>query len=96
MDRTWKNGDRVEVSLDMPLRLVPIDPQHPNIVALLSGPQALFAIEQGAQSITQKQLLAAQRVGSSGAWEVAASKGKIRMISYPSIKEEHYRLYQST
>ena len=29
LDRTWKDGDRVELSLDMPLRLAPIDPQHP-------------------------------------------------------------------
>jgi DUF1680 family protein len=96
VDRTWKDGDRVEVSLDLPLRLMPIDPQHPGIVALLSGPQALFAIEQGSQSMTQKQLLAARRVGSSAVWEVAASAGKVRMMPYPEIKEEHYRLYQAT
>lgn len=96
IDRTWKDGDRVELTLDMPLRLAPIDAQHPQIVALLAGPVALFAIEQGSESITQKQLLAAQRVGSSGAWEVTTATGKLRMLPYPSIADERYRLYQQT
>jgi hypothetical protein len=96
IDRIWKDGDRIELSLDMPLRLQPIDPQHPHIVALLSGPQALFAIEQGSRAITQKQLLAAQRVGSSGAWEVATSSGRVRMLPFPAITNQKYRLYQTT
>ena len=45
IDRTWKDGDRIELSLDMPLRLVPIDSQHPDLVALMHGPVALFAIQ---------------------------------------------------
>jgi hypothetical protein len=80
----------------MPLRLVPIDDHHASIVALLSGPVALFAIEPVPATITQKQLLAAQRVGSSSAWEVATDAGKIRMLPYPAIKDESYRLYQQT
>jgi DUF1680 family protein len=96
IDRTWKDGDRVELSLDMPLRLSPIDDRHPQLVALLYGPVALFAIEPAAQTITQKQLLAAQRIGNSSAWEVATDAGKVRMLPYPDIKNETYRLYQQT
>jgi DUF1680 family protein len=96
LDRTWKDGDRVELSLDMPLRLAPIDDRHPQIVALLYGPVALFAIEPGAQTLTQKQLLAAQRIGNSSAWQVATDSGKIRMLPYPEIKDETYRLYHQT
>jgi hypothetical protein len=96
LDRTWKDGDRIELSLDMPLRLAPIDDKHPNVVALLYGPVALFAIEPGAHTMTQKQLLAAQRVGTSHAWEVATDSGKVRMLPYPAITTETYRLYQQT
>ena len=96
LDRTWKDGDRVELSLDMPLRLAPLDDRHPQLVALLHGPVALFAIEPVPQTITQKQLLAAQRIGNSSAWEVATSSGKIRMLPYPAITNESYRLYQQT
>ncbi len=94
LDRTWKDGDRVELSIDMPLRLVPIDPAHPETIALVRGPVALFAIEQGAAKISSKQMLAAQRSGASGDWEVASNMGKIPMRPYASIKSERYRLYQ--
>jgi DUF1680 family protein len=96
VDRTWKDGDRVELSLDMPLRLAPIDDRHSQIVALLYGPVALFAVEPGTQTLTQKKLLAAQRIGDSSAWEVATDSGKVRMLPYPDIKDETYRLYQQT
>jgi hypothetical protein len=93
LDREWKDGDQVELSIDMPLRLVPLDPGHQNIVALLRGPVALFAIEPGSRTITQKQLLEAQRVGSSGDWEVETNQGKVRMKVYSAIRDERYRLY---
>ena len=94
LDRMWNNGDRVELSIDMPLRLVPLDAQHPNIVALLRGPLAFFAIEQGTRSITPRQLLAAQRKGASSDWEVSTDTGSVLMRPFPSIADEHYRLYQ--
>lgn len=96
IDRTWKDGDRIELSLDMPLRLAPIDDRHPEIVALLYGPVALFAIEPAAQTITRQQLLAAQRIGNSSAWQVATDSGNVRMLPFPEIKDETYRLYQQT
>jgi DUF1680 family protein len=97
LDREWKDGDRVEFSIDMPLRLLPLDAQHNNLVALLSGPVALFAIEPGSKSMTQKQMLQATRTGAaSGEWEVATEQGKVLMKSYPSITNEDYRLYQET
>jgi DUF1680 family protein len=96
LDRTWKDGDRVELSLDMPLRLAPIDDHHRQTVALLYGPVALFAIDPTASTITQKQLLAAQRIGNSSIWKVATDAGKVRMLPYPDIKDETYRLYHQT
>jgi uncharacterized protein len=96
LDRAWKDGDRIELSLDMPLRLASIDDRHPQLVALLYGPVALFAIEPGSQTITRQQLLAAQRIGDSAAWQVATDTGKVRMIPYPAIQSETYRLYHQT
>jgi len=39
--RTWKAGDRVEVQIPMQPRAVPVDQQHPNRVAIVSGPVVL-------------------------------------------------------
>jgi DUF1680 family protein len=36
--RTWRNGDRVEVSLPQAFRVQPIDDQNPDTVALMRGP----------------------------------------------------------
>jgi hypothetical protein len=95
IERDWKDGDRIEFSLDMPLRLIPIDPQHQSTVALLHGPVALFAVESGTKMLTKTQLMAAQRTGSeSGDWEVATNAGKVRFKPFASITSEHYRLYQ--
>jgi len=97
VDREWKNGDRIEFAIDMPLRLVPLDAQHPNLVALLNGPVALFAIEPGTKTPNQKQLLLAQRINAaSNEWQVSTDQGKIQMKTYPAITSEHYRLYLET
>lgn len=96
IDREWREGDRIELSLDMPLRLTPLDDRHPDLVALLYGPVALFAIEPIEGTISKAQLMAAQRVGNSSAWEVATKDGKVTMLPYPDIKDQTYRLYQQT
>jgi DUF1680 family protein len=97
IDREWKDGDRVEFAIDMPLRLVPIDAGHQNTVALLSGPVALFAIEPGSKAITQQQLLQAQKVADgSSEWQVQSDHGLVVMKSFPTITTEQYRLYQQT
>ena len=97
VEREWKNGDRVEYTIDMPLRLFPLDAGHPSLVALLCGPVALFAIEQGPKQMTQKQMLQAQRVSVGSAdWEVMTEQGKVVLKPYPAITGEKYRLYQET
>jgi hypothetical protein len=83
--------------MDMPLRLVSIDPQHPDTVALLHGPVALFAIDPGSARMTRQQLLQAQKISSTSPdWEVTTDQGKVRMKSFPEITNETYRLYQDT
>ena len=46
VQRTWKSGDRVELEMDMPLRLetIPYQQAGGERVALMYGPVALFAI----------------------------------------------------
>jgi uncharacterized protein len=95
IERTWKDGDRVEWTIEMPLRLAPLDAQHTNLVALLHGPVALFAIEPGSKTMSKQQLLRATPASSAG-WEVTADQGKVLMKPYAAIDTEHYRLYQET
>src|SRR5947209_5915287 len=57
--RTWRNGDHVELELPMSNRLVPVDAQHPDVVALMHGPLVLFSTGENPQPFTRAGLLQA-------------------------------------
>ena len=42
VDRTWKTGDRVEVTIPLTLRMEAVDRQHPDRVAVMRGPVVLI------------------------------------------------------
>jgi uncharacterized protein len=90
--RTWKSGDRIEMDLPMKLRLEPIDPEHPQIVALLCGPLVLFAITDAPSSVTAQQLLAAKRIGNHE-WQVEATGGSMSMLPFTIIEDQPYSTY---
>ncbi|MDE1177732.1 MAG: glycoside hydrolase family 127 protein [Edaphobacter sp.] len=97
IDRTWKNNDRVEFTIDMPLRLIPLDAQHNDVVALMHGPVALFALHPVTGTIPKPALLAARRASTTSVdWHVATDAGQITMRPFSAITTERYRLYQST
>jgi hypothetical protein len=57
--RTWRTGDRIELELDQTVRYEPVDAQHPNQVALLRGPQVMFALTETQPKLTRRQLTSA-------------------------------------
>jgi len=92
--RTWKNGDRVEYEIAMPLRLQAVDAQTPQLVALTWGPVALFAIGKLPASFSQPHLLAASPAGASSEdWIVQGDAGKVTLRPFAAIGDEDYRLY---
>jgi len=95
LQRHWKNGDRIEFEMDMPLRLQAVDGETPNLVALLRGPLALFAVGDLPGRITRAQLLAAAAAShSSDDWIVKADTGSLMFRSFTAIGDEGYRLYR--
>ena len=94
LSRTWKNGDRVDFEIGMPLRLQTVDPENPQIVALLRGPLALFGVGNLPSNFSRAQLLAASTASqSSEDWLVQGDAGKITFRPFAAIGEEPYRLY---
>jgi DUF1680 family protein len=94
MDREWRNGDRVELTFDMPLRLIPLDADHPNLVALMHGPIALFALFPAPDRLTRAQLLNANRIAPvTNHHLVTTETGDVEFWPFTSITGEHYRLY---
>ena len=95
IQRTWKDGDRVEMEIEQPLRLEAVEQENPNIVALMRGPRALFAMGENPGKATRSQLLAARASGQSAdEWIVRGDSSTLVMRPWTSIKDEPYRLYQ--
>jgi DUF1680 family protein len=86
--RVWREGDRVDLTLNSTLRLVPVDDQHRNRVALMWGPLALFATGKDVPSFTSDQLFDVRRAGES--WML----GEQAFKPWFALGEEPARLYQ--
>jgi hypothetical protein len=94
LHREWKGGDVVEYSIERPLRLEQVDAEHPNTVALLFGPLALFAVNSPQSRFTRAQLLKASQQAHAGReWRVQSAAAPVAFRAFPDIRDEQYRLY---
>jgi hypothetical protein len=93
--RTWKDGDRVELELPMPLRLEPVDAKHPNLVALMQGPLVLFAVADSQPSFDRNALLQAKPANNAmGDWVARSAAGSsVTMRPFMNIDKESYSTY---
>ena len=92
---TWKDGDRVELELPMPLRLEPVDANHPDTVALMQGPLVLMALTDSQPTFERDSLLKAKSVNNAtGDWLARSAEGKdIAMRPFMTIDKESYSTY---
>lgn len=94
VQRTWQNGDRVELTLPLIMRLEPVDAQHPKSVALLRGPVVFFALTETMPQVNAQQLLGARTAGpAENTLLVNTASGPLRMVPFPSIRDERYTTY---
>ncbi len=94
MRREWKSGDVIEYNLDQPMHLEAVDAQHPNTLALMRGPLALFAINAPHSRFTREQLLAAGQQGADGrSWKANSATAPVTFKAFPDIRDQQYRLY---
>jgi DUF1680 family protein len=92
--REWKDGDRIEYTIDRPLRLEAVDAQHPNTVALLCGPLTLFGINSPDSRFTRAQLLGARQMGQgSEQWRAQSAVAPVSFQPFVPIRDQRYRLY---
>ena len=81
LQRQWKDNDRIDLQLPLATRLEPIDPQHPQTVALVKGPLVLFPIGENSTTMTRQQLLAAAQTNPQS------------FRPFQAINDEPYRTY---
>jgi hypothetical protein len=96
LHNTWRDGDRIEIELPMPLRLEAVDANHPNLVALLQGPVVLMAVAETQPTFDVQSLLRARSLNNAaGDWSAtAADGGEVIMRPFMSIDKESYSAYQ--
>ena len=92
---TWKDGDRVELELPMPLRLEAVDANHPDIVALVQGPLVLMAVGESQPTFERNALLQARAASdATGDWLASSADGRsITMRPFMVIDKESYSTY---
>lgn len=91
IERRWSDGDRIALGLPMPLRLEPLNREHPECVAVMRGPLVLFASGGGAGKVSAGELLRAERNGAE--WRVKADMGSGALRPFASIGGERYQTY---
>jgi uncharacterized protein len=93
--RTWKDGDRVDLELPMPVRLETVDENHPNLVALVQGPLVLFAVADSQPTFDRNALLQAKLANNStGDWLATAADGSsVTMRPFMNIDKQSYSTY---
>ena len=89
--RTWRSGDHVDLQLPRHTRLEPIDPGHPNTVALLCGPLVLFATAPHAE-LRRAELLAARQTAQNE-WQVGSGSRPATFRPYVAIDDEPYSTF---
>ncbi|HEX5285268.1 MAG TPA: beta-L-arabinofuranosidase domain-containing protein [Bryocella sp.] len=94
IDRRWRSGDRIELTLPQDFRTEPIDDLHPNIVALLRGPVQYVAIESSDHPANGNRLLPAslKQIGAQTFIENYAGRDIVLVPLY-SIVNESYTSY---
>ncbi len=94
IDRTWQDGDVVEMEFAMNSSIESVDPQHPDVVAPVFGPLALFAIGPVPEKLRRSTLLEAARLApASPGWQAQTAQGTLTLKPFSLIAEEIYRLY---
>jgi uncharacterized protein len=92
--RNWKSGDIVELDIDQPVRTEAVDPHNAEQVALIRGPQVLFAISDKQPELTREQLahLRLSRAGNND-WTLDLGQSSLPLRPFANIRDEVYQTY---
>jgi len=92
--RSWKSGDLIEFHIDQPVRTEAVDLQNADQVALIRGPQVLFAISAQQPQLRPEQLARIQPSKAlNGDWILESDQSSVVLRPFASIEEETYQTY---
>lgn len=96
LERTWHDGDRVEVRLPQPLRTQSIDRSHPGTVALLRGPILYSALNFAGPGTPVPPLEVAGLTPVTGAADTYRQMDRgqqILFVPFYKVQNESYNVY---
>ena len=99
IDRVWKSGDRVEIAMDMTVRLLDGGKSYPNSVAIERGPQVLAlekslnAVPLEKAAISQHDLRLEAAAGWDGAQAYRLEAGGKQLTLVPFADAHEYRVW---
>ena len=89
IQRTWNDGDRIEFTIDRPLRLEPVDEKHAELLAIMQGPLALFAVGDRFLPFNRSELLTARQTSPRSAeWRISTGDGVQLFKPYFAVDSE--------
>ena len=94
--RSWKDGDRIALKLDRTVRLEAVDAEHPDLLAVMHGPLALFAVGERFLPFRRQELLSARQTAPRSAlWHVRTVDGAQIFKPFFAIASGTTRLYHA-
>jgi hypothetical protein len=95
--RRWQANDAIQVRLPFPLRLEPIDEEHPNTVALMWGPLMLVALDSPLEIPRESISAPSQGLKPSAhapmSFELTRGPGTQRFVPFYRVQDEVYTTY---
>jgi DUF1680 family protein len=93
LERTWREGDLVTVSLPMSMRFEPVDAQTPHLAALMFGPLLFVALADGDVDLPGSKPEELMRVGGGSPLKITTRNGGIKFLPFYVVRDEHYTTY---
>jgi hypothetical protein len=92
--RTWKDGDHIEFDLDQGVATQAVDAQTPDQVAIVRGPQVLFAIAERQPVLARERVANPQLSRAAGHdWILPTGEGTVLLRPFADIRAETYQTY---
>jgi uncharacterized protein len=94
LERNWKTGDTVEITVPQPLRTLPIDDTHSNVVALLRGAVLYVGLNPWAElAQTPVALPAALKPIRNESYVMNVGGKDLVFVPYHDVQLESYNTY---
>ncbi len=94
LQRTWKRGDLIQFELDQRVSAPAVDPQHPDQIAIVRGPQVLFALSDTQPQLRRTDIDRMQLTRSTNNdWSLKTEASSLPLRPFYDIQDEIYQTY---